>query len=242
MAQSQTETDGGQDSTDELTENGILTSEVDLVEMVEHHGKPVAVTENSIVFRDDAGHELNEFVRSMDVDRAALSSEMHDLARELHDADSAGDPWSVADPVVLDRESFDEDILGLEVAPDTVIEGLKRNSEAGERRKILFKHQIGGGYGRGALRDVRGLMWDGEAPPQFRPEAFIREPLPDFLETMAEGRQWAEEEGEDPEWGAEIAVEEWESQARAWLQDWFVIEPVGPEFERTIVLVDYVEA
>lgn len=127
----------------------------------------------------------------------------------------------------------------LTVDPDTVISGLKINSEPGEERRVVFRPKAGGGYGEGVLRDVRGLRWDGDAPPILRPRAFVREPVGSYLEARSEGARIAEEEGDDPEVGAENAAEAWESQARQWLQDEIVVEPRFPEETRTVYRIDY---
>lgn len=128
----------------------------------------------------------------------------------------------------------------LRVDADTVIQGLKINSRPGEERRVLFRSQAGGGYGAGVLRDVRGLMWDGEAPPQLRPQDFIREDLESPQEARLEARRVAEEEGDDPEAAEEVAMELWEDQARGWLQDQIVVEPRFPEENRTVYNIEYV--
>lgn len=54
-----------------------------------------------VLFADMGGHELNEIAELNGVDRSALSQRMHADARERYDGDGAGDPWSVADPVIV---------------------------------------------------------------------------------------------------------------------------------------------
>lgn len=97
--------------TDELTENGILTDhpDVTLLDYVDLHGEPVHVDAERVIFRDEHGHELDEWADALDVSRSDLSERMHELARESYHSDEAGDPWSVADPVVFDAETFRRD-------------------------------------------------------------------------------------------------------------------------------------
>ena len=100
--------------TDELTEDGILTDHADvtLLDYVDLHGEPVHVGPERVVFRDEHGHELNEWADVLDVDRAELSERMHELAREVYGRDEAtgsGDPWSASDPVVFDADTFRRD-------------------------------------------------------------------------------------------------------------------------------------
>lgn len=65
-----------------------------------------------VVFADERNHELNEWADDwLDVTRSELSERMHELAREVYGRDEAqgtGDPWSVADPIVFDAETFEE--------------------------------------------------------------------------------------------------------------------------------------
>lgn len=128
----------------------------------------------------------------------------------------------------------------LRVDPDTVIAGLKINSKPGEERRVLF-HKGMGGYGNGTLRDVRGLMWDGEGPIQLRPRDFLSEDVGDYLEARTEGKRVADEEGDDPEEGADLAAEVWEEQARAWLQEEIVVEPRFEEETKKVYNIEYVE-
>jgi hypothetical protein len=132
-----------------------------------------------------------------------------------------------------------EQTYELTVDPDTVITGLKINSNPGEERRVLFHKNMHGAYGTGTLRDVRGLMWDGEGPIQLRPQDFVREDVGDYLEARAEGKRVAKQEGEDPQEGAEVAAEVWEEQARQWLQEEIVVEPRVPEETRTVYQVSY---
>lgn len=131
----------------------------------------------------------------------------------------------------------------LRVDADTVINGLKINDRPGERRTILFRPRAGGGYGEGVLRDVRGMHWDGEAPPQLRPQAFVpdHDHGPGLLETMSEGARIAEEEGDDPEEAREVAAEIWEEDMRAMLQERIVVEPRFPEETKTVYEIEYVD-
>ena len=86
-----------------LTNNGIdVGDDYELVSdlLRDAHGEPLVETDRFILFRDSTGHELNEFVDDMDVDRRELSIKMHELARKVYDGGD-GDDWSVTDPVVL---------------------------------------------------------------------------------------------------------------------------------------------
>ena len=87
-----------------LTDNGIDVGEdyemlADLLR--DAHGAPLVETDSLILFRDSTGHELNEFVDDMDVDRRELSTKMHEIARKVYDDGKSGDEWSVTDPVVV---------------------------------------------------------------------------------------------------------------------------------------------
>jgi hypothetical protein len=88
----------------QLTDNGIDVGD-DYQEMAdlmrETHGAPLAETDSFILFRDGTGHELNEFVKDMDVTHSELSERMHELARTVYHDGNPGDEWSVTDPVVL---------------------------------------------------------------------------------------------------------------------------------------------
>jgi hypothetical protein len=139
------------------------------------------------------------------------------------------------------QNSADTDAQTYEITvdPDAVITGLKINSKPGEDRSVVFHRNMHGEYGEGTLRDVRGLMWDGEGPILLRPQDFLEDDVGDYLETRAEGKRAAEQEGEDPEEGAEVAAEVWEEQARQWLQEEIVVEPRLPEEERTVYHVSY---
>jgi len=64
----------------------------------------VEETDEYVLFRDTTGHELNEFAEANGVDRPALSARMHEDARIRYDADEAGDPWSVADPLIVYKD------------------------------------------------------------------------------------------------------------------------------------------
>lgn len=97
--------------TDELTENGILTDHPDitLLDYADLHGEPVYVDADRVVFRDEHGHELNEWADALGMDRSEFSGKMHELAREVYHTGGAGDPWSTADPVVFDANTFRRD-------------------------------------------------------------------------------------------------------------------------------------
>lgn len=87
-----------------LTNNGIdVGDDYELVSdlLRDAHGEPLVETDRFILFRDLTGHELNEFVDDMAVDRRELSIKMHELARKVYDDGKAGDEWSTTDPVVL---------------------------------------------------------------------------------------------------------------------------------------------
>lgn len=97
--------------TDELTEDGILTDypDVSLLEYIDLHGEPVHVGPNRVIFHDSHGQELNEWSDALALERSELSERMHELAREAYHPDEPGDPWSVADPVVFDADTFRRD-------------------------------------------------------------------------------------------------------------------------------------
>lgn len=97
--------------TDELTADGILTDHADvtLLDYIDLHGEPVHVDADRVVFRDDHGHEINEWADLLYIDRGELSGRMHELAREVYDGTGSGDPWSTADPVVFDADTFTRD-------------------------------------------------------------------------------------------------------------------------------------
>lgn len=87
----------------ELTDNGIGLSTDTMIDTDDYrheaedgHLVLVEERENNIVFSDTAGHELNEWAEHLDMERADLSSRMHDLARDLSDYN-----WSTSDPVVI---------------------------------------------------------------------------------------------------------------------------------------------
>lgn len=88
---------------DKLTEDGILTdqSDVTLVEYVDLHGAPVHADADRVVFADRHGHELNEWVDVLGMERSDLSARMRELAREVCDWN-----WSTSDPVVFDARTF----------------------------------------------------------------------------------------------------------------------------------------
>lgn len=69
------------------------------------HGEPVHEGEDMTVFADEHGHELDEIAADIDgVSRSEVSEWMHEQARGVYgrdEADGSGDPWSVADPVVV---------------------------------------------------------------------------------------------------------------------------------------------
>jgi len=56
-------------------------------------------TDEYWLFADGHCHELDEIAEINNVDRTALSRRMHTEARRVYDA--KGDPWSVADPVII---------------------------------------------------------------------------------------------------------------------------------------------
>lgn len=143
-----------------------------------------------------------------------------------------------------DESADDEsETYNLKVSADTVVNGLKINSKPGENRKVLFRPKVGGSYGEGVLRDVRGLMWDGEAPPQIRPKAFLPDEFAgaDYLETRREGKRIAEGEGDDPEEAAEVAAEIWEEDVRRALKEQIVVKPRFPEETKTVYNIEYVD-
>lgn len=87
----------------QLTDNGIdVGDDYPVINdlMREAHGAPLVETDALILFRDDTGHELNEFAGDMGVDRTELSTRMHNIARNIYGGGD-GDDWSVTDPVVL---------------------------------------------------------------------------------------------------------------------------------------------
>lgn len=99
---------------DELTEDGILTDHdsATLLDYVDLHGEPVHVGPDRVVFRDDHGHELSEWADALEISRGAFSERMHELAREVYardEAEGTGDPWSSADPVVFNADTFRRD-------------------------------------------------------------------------------------------------------------------------------------
>jgi len=96
---------------DELTTNGILTDDaaVTLLDYVDLHGQPVHIGADCVVFRDEHGHELNDWADALGVSRGELSERMHTLAREVYQPDEPGDPWGAADPVVFDAGTFQRD-------------------------------------------------------------------------------------------------------------------------------------
>ena len=97
------------DDQDELTEHGLKSKHpmVTRADYDDAYGKPVAETEDSIVYMDTHGNELNEWLEALDIERDELSKEMHRLARETYEG--SGDPWSVADPIVFDASTFEEE-------------------------------------------------------------------------------------------------------------------------------------
>lgn len=140
------------------------------------------------------------------------------------------------------NDSDEVETHNLKVSADTVVNGLKINDQPGEQRMILFRKQIGWGHGEGVLRDVRGLYWDGEAPPQLRPRAFVDMDHFAYLsEDKRAAREIAEEEGEDPGELAEEAVEIWEDHVRAGLKDEIVVEARLPEETKTVYNIEYVD-
>lgn len=91
-------------NTPKLTDNGIdVGDDYELVNdlLRDAHGEPLIETKSLVLFRDETGHELNEFVDDMDATRSELSEKMHELARKVYDDGNPGDEWSVTDPVVL---------------------------------------------------------------------------------------------------------------------------------------------
>lgn len=96
---------------DELTDDGIKTNhpDVTMIDYKDLHGQPVVATDSRVVFCDQHGHELNEWAEVLDMDRSEFSQRMHELAREVYDGEGIGDPWSYADPVVFDAETFEEE-------------------------------------------------------------------------------------------------------------------------------------
>lgn len=97
--------------TDKLTEDGILSDD-DLVTLHDyhgHHGEPVYVGPDRIVFRDEKSHELSDWADALGISRSRLAEQMHELAREVYQPGEPGDPWSSADPVVFDADTFRRD-------------------------------------------------------------------------------------------------------------------------------------
>lgn len=94
--------------TETLTDDGIKSDDamVTRAEYVEHHGEPVAETDNRVVFRDEHNFELTDWADALGVEYDHLHKKMHELARDVYDGEGAGDPWSVADPVVFDAKTF----------------------------------------------------------------------------------------------------------------------------------------
>lgn len=70
------------------------------------HGDPVFEDSDVVIYRDDHNVELSEWANDLGVSRAELSEQMHSIARAKYTVDSPGDPWSAADPVVFDKETF----------------------------------------------------------------------------------------------------------------------------------------
>lgn len=100
--------------TDKLTGDGILTDStaISLLDYLDMHGQPVHVGPDKVVFRDDHNRELPDWADVLGVDQQELHAEMHALARQVYgrdEAEGAGDPWSAADPVVFDADTFRQD-------------------------------------------------------------------------------------------------------------------------------------
>lgn len=76
-------------------------------EMEDVHGEPAHENEWLVIFSDSDGHEYNEIAAYTDgVSRDDVSEWMHRVARQVHDQSRlGGDPWSVADPVVIFKQS-----------------------------------------------------------------------------------------------------------------------------------------
>lgn len=76
-----------------------------MAELREVHGDPVAESAEMAVFRDEYNHEHGDIAHEIDgVSQGDVSEWMHEKAREIYDrpeATGVGDPWSVADPVVV---------------------------------------------------------------------------------------------------------------------------------------------
>jgi len=74
-------------------------------ELRDVHGEPVAEFPSMTVFADGHGHELSEIASQIEgVSRDEVSEWMHEQARGVYNRDNSmapGDPWSVADPVVV---------------------------------------------------------------------------------------------------------------------------------------------
>lgn len=77
------------------------------------HGPPVVETRTLLVFADEEGNEHEEIAKfhndehGTDVSRSDVSEWMHEKAREVYGREqtkTGGDPWAVADPVVVLKE------------------------------------------------------------------------------------------------------------------------------------------
>lgn len=129
----------------------------------------------------------------------------------------------------------------LKVNADTIVNGLKINDKPGEKRVVLFPKQLDG-RGEGVLRDVRGQHWDGDAPVQLQPSAFVPDELARDLKAMrVESREMARDEGEnEDEWADEI-MDVWESDVRSTLKDDIVVKARFPEETKTLYKIEYVD-
>jgi hypothetical protein len=88
----------------ELTDSEWLNVQSDLNAFLDELREAHEVREDNdefVLFADATGHELNEFAKENGVDRGALSARMHEDARARYEGDGAGDPWGVADPIIV---------------------------------------------------------------------------------------------------------------------------------------------
>lgn len=79
-------------------------------ELRDVHGPPVVETQSLLIFADEKGYELSEIAdhyndeHGTELSRSDVSEWMHVKAREVYGHEqtkTGGDPWAVADPVVV---------------------------------------------------------------------------------------------------------------------------------------------
>jgi len=61
-------------------------------------------TDELVVFADHQNNELDAIAEANGVSRDSLSARMHSEVRMRYSSDDAGDPWSVADPIIVYKE------------------------------------------------------------------------------------------------------------------------------------------